>query len=77
MRGKYERSPGFRLLKTDSFAIMFYGFYHGIKEVQDITLMKAANIFCEKYANCDLEPTDMLNGYSRLCAIIKEMKPNK
>lgn len=75
MRGKYERSPGFRLLKTDSFAIMFFGFYHGLVESgHNPTLYGAAKMFCKKFEHCDLQESDMVNGHQRLSHIIKEMK---
>jgi hypothetical protein len=75
MRGRYERSPEFRLLKTDIFAVMFYGFYAGMIEANSkITLYGAAKIFVEKYDHCDLDETAMVNGHQRLSHIVKDMK---
>ena len=74
MRGKYERSPGFRLLKTDSFAIMFYGYYQGLLNEKHLPVYRAAKMFTDLYPTCDLDVQEIMSGYQRLCKIVRDMQ---
>jgi len=73
MRGKYERSPGFRLIKTDSFAIMFFGFYKGVTNENYLPVHKAAKMFMEMHPDVDLDAQEIMSGYRRLCKIVRDM----
>ena len=74
-----ENNPLHRLANVTNQYVMFYGYVRGRKATGDNTsLMKMAKQFMADHALEDfIEDIDMVNGYNRICKIIKCILKNR
>jgi hypothetical protein len=75
-RGKYERTPFHKFIKTDVWALVFFGYVQGVNDSEnpDQSIYKRANDFIDMHPESDLDQSCLLAAYNRLCKIIREQK---